>query len=47
MSSIRGEAKQGEPLEIFIQLPGGRGIMIRPVILELKPEHELRWMGNF
>jgi hypothetical protein len=44
--SIRGKAKQGEQLEIFIQSPGGNGMTFRPVILALQPEHELRWMGR-
>ncbi len=42
--SIRGEAKQGGQLEIFIQPPGGRGMTFRPVILDLKPERELCWI---
>lgn len=45
--SIRGEAKQGEKLEVFIQPPGGRGMLFRPVILTLKPGCELRWLGRF
>jgi hypothetical protein len=44
--SIRGQAKQGERLEIFIQPPGGNGMTFRPVILALQPEHELRWIGR-
>jgi hypothetical protein len=44
--SIRGQAKQGERLEIFIQPPGGSGMTFRPVILALQPEYELRWIGR-
>jgi hypothetical protein len=43
---IRGIAKQGEQLEIFIQPPGGREMTAHPVILDLKPEHELCWVGK-
>ena len=41
MRAIRGEAKQGGQLEIFIQLPSGKGMTFRPVILDLKPKREL------
>lgn len=44
--SIRGQAKQGETLEVFIQPPGANGMTFRPVILALQPERELRWMGR-
>jgi hypothetical protein len=44
--SIRGQAKQGERLEILIQPPGGNGMKFRPIILALQPEHELRWIGR-
>ncbi len=44
--SIRGEAKQGETLEVFIQPPRANGMTFRPVILALQPERELRWMGR-
>lgn len=46
MRSIHGEAKQGEPLEIFIQPPGGKEMTVRPVIRNLKPERELLWIGK-
>jgi hypothetical protein len=39
--SIRGKAEQGERLEVFIN-----GMKFRPVILAVKPEHELRWKGK-
>lgn len=44
--SIRGEAKQGGRLEILIQPPNGSEMTFRPVILELRPERELRWIGQ-
>jgi hypothetical protein len=44
--SIRGQAKQGERLEVFIQPPGGNGMKFRPIILALQPERELRWIGR-
>jgi hypothetical protein len=44
--SIHGPAKQGEQLEILIQPPGGTGMTFRPVILALRPEAELRWLGR-
>lgn len=44
--SIRGEAKQGGQLEVFIQPPGGSGMTFRPVILEMQAGRELRWIGR-
>jgi hypothetical protein len=44
--SIHGKAKKGEKLEVFIQSPGGNGMTFRPIILALKPEYELRWIGR-
>ena len=46
ISSIRGEAKQGGRLEILIQPPNGSEMTFHPVILELRPERELRWIGQ-
>lgn len=44
--SIRGEAKQGAQLQVFIQPPGGSGMTFRPVIVALQLERELRWIGR-
>jgi hypothetical protein len=44
--SIRGEAKQGEQLEIFVQPLDGKGMTFRPVIRDLNPNRELSWIGK-
>jgi hypothetical protein len=44
--SIRGNAQQGEALEILIQPPGGTSMTFQPIILVLQPGAELRWRGR-
>jgi hypothetical protein len=44
--SIEGRAKVGEPLRVFIQPPGSRGMRFRPSVLAVEPERELRWKGK-
>ncbi len=44
--SIEGLAKIGEPLRVFIQPPGSRGMRFRPTVLAVEPERELRWKGK-
>ncbi|KUG20617.1 MAG: SRPBCC domain-containing protein [Methanomicrobiaceae archaeon] len=44
--SIRGELRVGSRLEVFIQPPGRRGMMIRPTVLEVEANRALRWTGR-
>jgi hypothetical protein len=44
--SIEGLAKVGEPLRVFIQPSGSRGMRFRPTVLAVEPERELRWRGK-
>jgi hypothetical protein len=39
---ISGEPRPGERLEP----PGGRGITLRPTVLNVEPNRELRWLGH-
>jgi hypothetical protein len=43
---ISGEPEVGERLEVRLEPPGGRGITLRPTVLEAEPERELRWLGH-
>jgi hypothetical protein len=43
---ISGEPKVGERLEVRLEPPGGRGITLKPTVLEAEPERELRWLGH-
>jgi len=45
--SIKGVAKVGDRLTIFIQPQGGKGMTFRPAVLTVIPNVELRWLGRF
>lgn len=45
--SIKGAAKNGERLTIFIQPVGGKGMKFRPTVLVATTNQELRWLGRF
>ncbi|HEY9763704.1 MAG TPA: SRPBCC domain-containing protein [Trichocoleus sp.] len=44
--SVSGEVKQNGKLEVCVQPPGGSGMTFRPVIVNIQPERELRWIGR-
>src|SRR5215212_9728459 len=44
--SISGEPKTGERLEARLEPPGGRGVTLRPTVLNAEPNRELRWLGH-
>lgn len=44
--SISGRAEPGETLTVRLQPSGGRGITMKPKVLAVEPEHELRWKGR-
>ncbi len=46
MQRVTGEIKTGARIEVFIQPPGRKGMVIRPKILKVDPSHELRWLGR-
>jgi hypothetical protein len=41
-----GELREGGRLEIFVQVPEGRGRKFTPEVLRVAPERELRWIGR-
>lgn len=43
---IRGEVKPGTRLEVFLQPSGTRGMTFRPIVVQVKPNRELRWLGH-
>ena len=43
---MAGDAAEGAPLEVFLQLPEGRGMSINPHVLVAKSDRELRWRGK-
>lgn len=46
VTKIVGEAKMGSILEIYVQVPNGQGMAFKPLIIEFKPNRELRWVGK-
>ncbi len=44
---IKGNAKQGNRLEVTIALDGHKPQIFKPEILELRPEKSFRWLGYF
>jgi hypothetical protein len=43
---ISGEPKTGERLKVRLEPPGGRGVTLRPTVLNAEPNRELRWLGH-
>ena len=41
-----GEIKVGERIEVFLQLPEGKGMTFRPKLLKVERNRELRWLGR-
>lgn len=46
VKSVKGELKEGARLEIFVQIPEGRGMKFKPKVLRVEPARELRWLGS-
>jgi hypothetical protein len=44
--SVKGDAKVGERLTVFIRPQGGKGMTFRPAVLTVIPNSELRWLGR-
>jgi hypothetical protein len=44
---VRGEPVLGGRIAIETRPPGGRAIVMRPLIMTWDPPHELRWRGTF
>jgi hypothetical protein len=43
---VLGQPKEGEQLEIEVQLPESRLLKFTPLILKAEPNKELRWVGT-
>jgi hypothetical protein len=44
--SIAGELQQGERLTVRLEPPGGKGMTIKPTVLAVEADRELRWKGR-
>jgi hypothetical protein len=47
ITAIAGRAAAGERLTVTIRPPGKSAITLRPTLLVVQPERELRWLGHF
>ena len=41
-----GQPRIGEPLKVRFEPPGARAITLRVKVIDVKPNHELRWRGH-
>ncbi len=46
IARIEGELRAGAKLEVSLSPPGGSDVTIRPTLLVVEPEKELRWRGQ-
>ncbi len=46
IKELRGKPAVGEKLWVFIQPPGGKGMVFKPIVLRADENHELRWRGK-
>ncbi len=46
MQRAEGELRAGERLSVRLQVPGGMGMTIKPELLKVEPNRELRWLGH-
>ena len=44
---VEGPVEAGAKIKVRLVPPGGRGITMRPTILRIEPQAELRWLGHF
>jgi hypothetical protein len=47
ITSIAGKLEAGERLSITVHPPGKSAVTLRPTLLKVAPERELRWLGHF
>lgn len=47
IKKIQGVLREGSRLTISMEPPGSFGMNIKPVLLMVNPESELRWLGHF
>jgi hypothetical protein len=46
ITKISGDLKKDARLKVHIQPPGERGMIFRPIILNVEPKRELHWIGR-
>ena len=46
IKELRGKPIEGERLRVFIQPPGGKGMVFKPIVLKAEENRELRWLGK-
>lgn len=46
IKSASGELRERGRLELRIEPPGGRRALFRPIVIRLRPNRELRWLGR-
>jgi hypothetical protein len=46
MQRASGPLQEGEQLEVRLQPPDGSGMTIKPTLLKVEPDRELRWLGH-
>lgn len=46
IKELRGKPAVGEKLRVFIQPPGGKGMVFKPTVLKAEENRELRWLGK-
>lgn len=47
MVRIAGELREGEKLEVYLQMPEGKGMTFKPKLIKVEPNREFRWLGRF
>ena len=46
MQRASGQVEPGEKIEVYLQPPTGPGMTIKPTLLKVEPNRELRWLGH-
>jgi len=46
ITRINGTPRTGERLDVRLEPPGGMSITLHPTLLEVVPNHTLRWLGR-
>ena len=46
MLRAQGDVKVGEKIEVYLKLPDGMGMTIKPRVLVVEPNREFRWKGR-
>jgi hypothetical protein len=44
---VGGNLREGAKLDVRIEPPGGRAMSLKPTVLNVDSERELRWIGHF